>query len=63
MKNGCEYCNGYNMGSKPLTDSIMVAHPLAIEVLVDGGFLYVFHQDGNKAVIGIHYCPMCGREV
>lgn len=57
----CEYCGGYNLGSKPISDQFDFSP--CIESIVDGCFLYNICDSGHKTVLKINYCPMCGRKL
>lgn len=56
---GCKHCKAKGpMEGEPITDPIS-----AIELMVDGVFLYVWCECGTHIVKEIKYCPMCGRKL
>jgi hypothetical protein len=54
----CEFCeNKVDMGNKSIEDRY------AIELQIDGDFLYSWCDCGRKLVVEINYCPICGRDL
>lgn len=54
----CEYCeNKEEMGNKPIEDKY------AINLQIDGNFLYSWCVCGRKVVREISFCPMCGEKL
>lgn len=57
----CEYCNGEELSSKPISDQLNFKSE--IETIIDDMFLYTYCNCGRKSVLRINYCPICGRKL
>ncbi len=57
----CEFCNGEELSSKPISDQLNFK--TSLETIVDDTFLYNYCDCGRKTVLRINFCPMCGRKL
>lgn len=56
----CKFCGNSFIGEE---DVVSLNEIGGVELVVEGNFLYAFAPDGNKTVVEIKFCPMCGEKL
>lgn len=55
----CKYCQARG----PMEGEMITDYTSAIDIMVDGVFLYAWCGCGTRVIKEINYCPMCGRKL